>query len=241
MSVLLQSASSQSAMSRPMGTIKLIIGPMYSGKTSELLTVVQRCDLSKNRRTCTLIKYIGDTRYDDTSTVGDAGTASTDGDAGTASTVGDASTDGDASTVGDAKKSVSTHDARRGTAQYVVGTLSELSIATDVIAVDEGQFFPDLVECAMRWRAEGRHVVIAALNATATQVMFPVIAQLLPHVNEISYHSAVCMGCGCDAVYSKRLPGNVLRHDASQSGDAVQPDIGGIDKYTAVCHLCLPD
>lgn len=192
------------------GSIKLILGPMYSGKTSELLRIVQRCALSRERRTCTLIKFRGDTRYDAVV---------------------------NCATEGEKKARVISHDYTHGVADASVDELTNVVANTHVVAVDEGQFFPDLVARAVTWRNEGREVVIAALNATATQTMFPVIAQLLPHVNGITYLTAVCMVCGGDAMYSKKTSSTTT--DSAASSTAATPDIGGLDKYTAVCEQCL--
>ena len=41
--------------------LQLILGPMYSGKTTELFRVVERYNISKKK--CTIIKYAEDTRY----------------------------------------------------------------------------------------------------------------------------------------------------------------------------------
>jgi thymidine kinase len=45
------------------GSLNLIIGPMYSGKTSTLITRYNRHKIAK--RKCIMIKYKNDTRYDD--------------------------------------------------------------------------------------------------------------------------------------------------------------------------------
>ncbi|PIC35705.1 hypothetical protein B9Z55_014978 [Caenorhabditis nigoni] len=44
------------------GSITVILGPMFSGKTTELLRLHDRQIIAK--RTCVLVKYAGDTRYD---------------------------------------------------------------------------------------------------------------------------------------------------------------------------------
>ena len=44
------------------GSITLILGPMFSGKTSELLRYLNRARLAGKK--CIVIKYTGDTRYD---------------------------------------------------------------------------------------------------------------------------------------------------------------------------------
>ena len=45
------------------GSLNLILGPMYSGKTSTLITRYNRHIIAKRR--CILVKYKNDTRYDD--------------------------------------------------------------------------------------------------------------------------------------------------------------------------------
>ena len=45
------------------GKVNLIIGPMYSGKTSTLLSRFRRYSIGGKK--CLLVKYEGDTRYDD--------------------------------------------------------------------------------------------------------------------------------------------------------------------------------
>ena len=44
------------------GRIDIIIGPMYSGKTTELLRLYKRYNIAKKK--CVLIKYSNDERYD---------------------------------------------------------------------------------------------------------------------------------------------------------------------------------
>ena len=44
------------------GSIELILGPMFAGKTTELLRRVQRHAISG--KSCLYIKYVADTRYD---------------------------------------------------------------------------------------------------------------------------------------------------------------------------------
>lgn len=49
------------------GSIALIFGPMFSGKSSELQRRLRRFAVAKKRTL--LIKYCGDTRYDETAGV----------------------------------------------------------------------------------------------------------------------------------------------------------------------------
>ena len=45
------------------GTIQLIFGPMFSGKSTELLRRIRRYTVGQ--RSCLVIKYLADTRYDE--------------------------------------------------------------------------------------------------------------------------------------------------------------------------------
>lgn len=49
------------------GKIILILGPMFSGKTSELITLGKRYAIAKKK--CLIIKYSGDTRYSEDTTL----------------------------------------------------------------------------------------------------------------------------------------------------------------------------
>ena len=46
------------------GSLEMIIGPMFAGKSTELLRRVQRHAISGKR--CLYVKYAADTRYDNT-------------------------------------------------------------------------------------------------------------------------------------------------------------------------------
>ena len=46
------------------GTLELIIGPMFAGKSTELLRRVKRHAISG--KNCLYVKYAADTRYDNT-------------------------------------------------------------------------------------------------------------------------------------------------------------------------------
>ena len=87
------------------GSIDLVIGPMFSGKTTELIRRVRRYVAASKK--CLLVKYKGDNRYTEDPVL-------------------------------------STHDHSHMAAK-AVSALVEISNAAwhyDVIAIDEGQFFP---------------------------------------------------------------------------------------------------
>ena len=49
----------------------------------------------------------------------------------------------------------------------------------DVVAVDEGQFYEDLVEFCERWANEGKVVLVAALDGTYERKPFQNVSRLL--------------------------------------------------------------
>jgi thymidine kinase len=102
----------------------------------------------------------------------------------------------------------------------------------DAIAIDEGQFFEDLVAFAEREAAAGRRIVVAALNGDADQRPWTAVAHLTPKADDIRMLFGVCMRCGSDrAAFTIRLAPAVAAENAV--------DIGGAEKYACVCRACL--
>jgi thymidine kinase len=98
----------------------------------------------------------------------------------------------------------------------------------DVIGIDEGQFFPDLVPFCEEQANLGRIVIVAALDGTYQRKSFGHVLELVPLAEEVIKISAVCMVCQGDAHFSKRI--------SSESDVEV---IGGADKYISVCRRCF--
>jgi thymidine kinase len=173
------------------GKIDLIIGPMFSGKTTELRRRLRRYTLANKK--CVAIKYSGDKRY---------------------------STD-----------SVVTHDDQK-TPATVTTVLCDLKWdadnTPDVIGVDEGQFFVDLVEFCERETKRGAVVIVAGLDGTHERKPFGSITTLVPLVDgDLTKLTAVCMDCGEDAAFTKRI-----------TADTQVELIGGSEIYRAVCRDC---
>lgn len=113
----------------------------------------------------------------------------------------------------------------------------------DVLGIDEGQFFPDIVEFSEHAANAGKIVVIAALDGCAAEHLllaltlclrrtfqrkpFGHVLELIPMAEKVTKLSAVCMICYKDAAFSKRL-GAELEVEV----------IGGADKYLSVCRAC---
>lgn len=98
----------------------------------------------------------------------------------------------------------------------------------DVIGVDEGQFFPDLVPFCEGMANQGKIVIVAALDGTFERRPFPSVMELIPLAESVQKLDAVCMACGGKGAFTKRL------------GEEKDLEvIGGADKYQAQCRRCF--
>lgn len=170
------------------GQIQVILGPMFSGKSTELMRRVQRFQIAQYK--CLVIKYGKDTRY---------------------------------------SSNFSTHD--RNTMEALPACLLRDVVqeaqGVSVIGIDEGQFFPDIVEFSETMANAGKTVIVAALDGTFQRKAFGTILNLVPLAESVVKLTAVCMGCFREAAYTKRL------------GTEKEVEvIGGADKYHAVCRVC---
>lgn len=181
------------------GEIRLYIGSMYSGKTSSMLRDVKRYKLARKR--CLVVKYTDDTRYDHLATSG----------------------------------GIVTHDEieYKGFDIITCKRLSEVPVEAiiqhDVVGVDEGQFYDDLL-VVDEWANMGRIVIVSGLDGTFQKKTFGRIPELIPLCEKVKKCTAVCSDCGADAAFTKRT--------VEVKGDPLK-DIGGADKYKAVCRVCF--
>lgn len=98
----------------------------------------------------------------------------------------------------------------------------------DVIGIDEGSFFPDIVPFCEEQANLGRVVIVASLDGTFQRKEFGSILGLVPLAEEVTKLTAVCTVCGAPAAFSRRIG----------SETAVEV-IGGADKYIAACRTCF--
>lgn len=108
--------------------IDLVLGPMFAGKSTELLRKIKRYRVASKK--CLLIKYANDTRY--------------------------------------SEECVSTHDKQMQKAVSCKDLMEVKDIADEyeVIGVDEGQFFDNLLEFCETMANQGKCVIVAALDGT---------------------------------------------------------------------------
>jgi thymidine kinase len=106
----------------------MIMGPMFSGKTTELIRRLKRYKIA--RYECLIVKYARDTRY--------------------------------------ASEGLATHDRQSINAVSVTDlmSLAEKAADYDVIGIDEGQFFPDVVNFCEDLANAGKTVIVAGKKIT---------------------------------------------------------------------------
>jgi len=149
------------------GKIELIVGPMFAGKTTEMLRRVARAELAHRR--CVVMKYCKDNRY--------------------------------------SQENVSTHDLEMRKAIPCNTLLPYLDecMTYDVIGIDEGQFFPDVVEFSESLANIGKVVIVAGLDGTFQRKPFGRVLELISRCEVLTKLTAVCTITGSEAPYSARI------------------------------------
>jgi thymidine kinase len=183
------------------GYISLILGPMFSSKTTTMISYVERATIAKLN--CVIIKYKEDTRYNTSATI-------------------------------------QTHSGILMSSKYTdsgwIQVIESLKLAdvvlpenTHMVAIDDGQFYPDLPEFCDKWASSGLQVIVTALDGTYQRKIFGRIGDLLPFCEYITKLQAVCIKCRYNnASFTYRT-----------SGETSVKDIGGSDKYKALCRSCF--
>ena len=172
------------------GKIELILGPMFSGKSTRLIGLIRKYTY-KAKKTI-MIKFFADKRYSE-------------------------------------KSEVVTHDLLKYDSIDCknLGDHFEKIKNYDVIGIDEGQFFPDLVEICEKLALMKKTVIIAALNGDFRMEPFPVVAKIISKADKIKLLKAYCFNCHKDAHYTLRIV---------QSNETVL--IGAGEAYKPACREC---
>jgi len=172
------------------GRIELILGPMFSGKSTRLIEIIRKYTY-KAKKTI-MIKYFADQRYSE-------------------------------------KSEVVTHDLIKYDSIDCKNLRDSFDIIKkyDVIGIDEGQFFPDLVEVCEELALMKKTVIISALNGDFRMEPFPVISKIISKADKIKLLKAYCFNCHKDAKFSLRIV---------QSNETVL--IGAGEAYKPACREC---
>jgi thymidine kinase len=107
--------------------------------------------------------------------------------------------------------------------------LSKVDPRTEVVGIDEGQFFDvDLVEVVNELAHRGVRVIVAGLDQDYTGKPFEPMPQLLAIAEYITKTHAICVRCGQPANYSQRT---------FESEERVA--VGATGMYEARCRRCF--
>jgi len=110
-----------------------------------------------------------------------------------------------------------------------VEVLARVEADTEVVGIDEGQFFDnDLVDVATKLAGRGVRVIIAGLDQDYTGKPWEPMPQLLAIAEYITKTHAICMKCGQPANYSQRT---------FESEERVA--VGATGMYEARCRQCF--
>ncbi|SHH17968.1 thymidine kinase [Thermosipho atlanticus] len=175
------------------GKITVITGPMYSGKTTELLSFVEIYNIGKKKTI--VFKPSLDDRY--------------------------------------GIDTVATHTGFQVKAHRISKSdeiFDYINEDVDAVFIDEVQFLDvQLIDIVKKLVFKGIDVFCAGLDISYLENPFETTAKLLAIADEVIKKKAVCEKCGEHrATYSYKIVPN---------GGEI--DIGGKDKYIAVCRECL--
>jgi len=107
--------------------------------------------------------------------------------------------------------------------------MAQIAADTQVVGIDEGQFFDAaIIEAVNQLAAGGKRVIVAGLDQDYTGKPFDPMPQLLSIAEFITKTHAICVKCGSTANYSQRT----VESDA-------RVEVGAADKYEARCRRCF--
>lgn len=176
---------------RDHGWIEVICGPMFSGKSEELIRRVVRVKIAK--RPVQVFKPSLDDRYAETEVVSHSNLSVT------------------AIPVADSQELLERVDPR-----------------TEVVGVDEAQFFDDgLLEVVEALALAGKQVIVAGLDLDYLGRPFEPIPRIAHRSEFVTKIMAVCHRCGDPANFTQRIV----------QGDELVV-LGATDSYEARCRRC---
>ena len=193
----------------PSGYLELIIGPMYASKTTRLVEIYKQCKFCNI--SVAVINHSNDKRYDD--------------------------------------ELLSTHDkimipcikterlfdvwSDHIDMEENVALIPRIKdifkvSSSNVILINEGQFFPDLEEFVKRLLSANKHVYICGLDGDFERKKFGQILDLIPLCDKVHKLSSLCSLCknGTKGIFSMRLTSEK------------EQTVVGSDNYIPVCRSC---
>ena len=214
------------------GYLELIIGPMFSGKTSKLLEIYKQCEFCGIR--VVIVNHSIDTRYD--SLLENQPLEKVEPNQGTIplrsfAPHGVFKTPDFAPLFPKVDTMLSSHD--KVTAPCIrATTLAEARNNcrdAEVILINEGQFFDDLYDGVVDMLQGGKKVYICGLDGDFERKPIGTILNLIPLCDKVTKLRALCGKCkdGTHAPFSFR-----------NTNSTEQVLIGADDIYVPLCRKC---
>jgi thymidine kinase len=173
------------------GYLELIVGPMFSGKTTRLIEIYNK--YNRTNKNVVAINYSKDTRYHNTM--------------------------------------LSTHDKVMIPCIFSE-KLFELDDNedvknSDVILINEGQFFEDIFEYTCKLVEKyNKRVYICGLDGDFERNKFGKLLDLIPLCDNITKLRSNCSNCNSEALFSHRV------------SNEKQQVVVGVDNYVPLCRCC---
>jgi thymidine kinase len=190
-------------------SLEIIVGPMFSGKTSKLL------DLYKQNIFCNIpvavINHSFDTRYHDT--------LISSHDKVMIPCI-------QTKSIQDVWSDDNVYDAD----STIYKNHIQLKM-TEVILINEGQFFDDLVECVQEMLYKKKRVYIAGLDGDFERKKIGQILDLIPLCDKVTKLTSLCSSCrnGNLGIFSLRLT------------EEKEQTVIGSENYIPVCRKCYDE
>jgi thymidine kinase len=177
------------------GRLEVLTGPMFSGKTSHLITRALRAQQVGQR--VQILKPRIDTRY--------------------------------------AASEVVTHSGKRLAAEVMTPDELRADPESEVIGIDEAQFFGEqVVPFVEKLVAGGARVIVAGLDMTYTGKPFHPMPHLMALANEVLKLTARCVRCEMPATRTFRVAAA-----PNEIASSITPIlVGGSEAYEARCLPC---
>ena len=179
------------------GSIEVVCGPMFAGKTEELIRRLRRAKIAGLNIVC--FKPIVDDRYSLNDVVSHDGSV------------------------------IKAIAVRKSSEMW-----DYITEETDVVAVDEAQFFDnDLVEYCQIMANKGIRVILSGLDNDFRGLPFGPMPRLMSIAEYVTKLTAICVKCKQPASRTQRLvDGEPAKHD----DDIIK--VGTKESYEARCRSC---
>ena len=189
------------------GYLELIIGPMYSSKSTRLVEIYKQCKFCNIP--VSIINHTIDKRYHDTM-------LSTH-DKVMAPCL-------QANKLSDIWTNSGFIESGNQSDKYAHNLLK----SSDVILINEGQFFPDLYEVVVDMLNNNKKVYVCGLDGDFERKKFGNILDLIPLCDKVNKLTSLCSLCrdGTPGIFSMRLT------------TETEQTVVGSDNYIPVCRKC---